>query len=127
MESGATPVLRYFRRQRLHMPLNAVARFDELLVTGGETRAAKALAVLAESRAGNDGHFLCLQQTDGEIFLVHARLTDVRERVERATRQVTLQADFVEAAHDEITAAMILDRKSVVQGKRVELGGRRHT
>ena len=43
------------------MPLNAVARFDELFVAGGKTGAAEAGAVGAKGGARNDRHLFGLQ------------------------------------------------------------------
>ena len=68
------------------MPLDAGASFNQMFVARRETGAAETFAVFAEGRAGDDGDFFRLQQTDREIFFVHAGLADVRKRIERATR-----------------------------------------
>ena len=71
-----------FRNKRLHMPLDAVARLDELLITGRKTCAAKTLAVFTKSRAGNHRHFFRLQQADGKIFFGQPGHGNIRKRAE---------------------------------------------
>ena len=90
------------------MPLDARGRFDELFVAGREAGTAEAFAVFTERRAGDDGDFFRLQQADGKIFFRHAGGTHVGKRVERAARQMAFQTDFIEPAHDEVAATMIL-------------------
>ena len=71
---------------RLHEPLGAVARFDDLVVGGSETRTDMADAVFAKSATGNDGNLLRREQASREFLLRQAGRRDARERIERPTR-----------------------------------------
>src|SRR5476651_1034186 len=95
-------------RHTLHEPFDAIARFDQLLIARREAGAHVAAAVFAECHARHDGDFFFFEQRDRKRFLVEARLRDARERVETSARRMARQADFVEAPHDEIAAAVIL-------------------
>ena len=64
------------------MSLDAIARFDELLVAGCKARAAEARAVRAECRAGNHRYLFRLQQADGKIFFILPGHGNIRERIE---------------------------------------------
>ena len=102
--SQATPLLPDF----LDEAFDAVAGLDDLVVSGRETGADVAGAARAEGRAGDDGDFFLLKQADGELVFREAGGGDVGERVERAARQMAREAGGVEAAHDEVAAAVVL-------------------
>src|ERR1035437_8709720 len=92
----------------LHKPLDAVAGLDQLLVTGGEAGADMTGAVGAERRAGHDGDLVLLQQADREVLFRESRHGDTGKRVKRAARRMAFQADFVEPAHHQVAAPVIL-------------------
>jgi len=71
------------------MPLNAVGRLDQLLIAGGETRAAKARAGRTEGRAGNNCDFFRLKQSQRKFTLAASGYGNIRERVKRSARQMT--------------------------------------
>ena len=97
-----------FSSKALYIPLNPVARLDELVVAGRKTRAAKRGAVRAKGCSGNHRHLLRVQQAKSKVLFVNAGDLDRWKRVERTARQMALEANFVETPYDEIAAAMIL-------------------
>lgn len=73
-QAGNLPSRLFFSPQIPHVPLDAVGRLDELLVAGGKACPAEARAVRAKGGSRNHGHFLRLQQADGEIPFTQAGL-----------------------------------------------------
>src|SRR5688572_3518703 len=88
--------------------IDAIARGDELLVTGGEAGAHVTRAVFAESSARDDGDLFLFEETDREFLLGATGRRDVGKRVETSARRVTLEPDLVEATYDEVAATVVL-------------------
>src|SRR5688572_23374328 len=92
----------------VHEALHPVARLDNLIVSGRKTCAHVATAVFAKRGSRHDGDFFLLQQSYGKILLAQTTRRHVGESIKTSARQMTFEADFVEATHDQIAAAVIL-------------------
>ena len=66
-----------FRRETLHVAVDARGRLDELLVAGGEAGAAEAGAVRPESGAGDHGDALGVQEANREFLFPYASVVQV--------------------------------------------------
>ena len=84
--------------------LDASQRFPDVVDAVSVGYADEAFSGLAERGARHAGHFLFFQQQLTERIAAQPGLPDVREDIERAVRQMALQADPVESGNDEVAA-----------------------
>ncbi len=119
----------------VHEMLHALQGLLDLLVGGGIRTAHKALTAGAEGSTRDNRHTLLFEQFLGKCLIVHAGDGDVGESIEGAMRLEGGQTKLVQAANDQLAAAIVLithlDDELVtvldgLQGCQLRHGGGRH-
>src|SRR6476646_5196397 len=79
-----------------------------MFVARCKTGATKAGSVRAKRSARDHRHSLRFKQTNCKFFLAHSCHRYGRECIERPARQMALEPNLIESAHDVIPTTMIL-------------------